>query len=212
MANTLPAAYETQAQLFYVAYYGRPADPLGLADWANVIGKAGGNLSAVIHQFGTSPEAAEKYGSHSVAYSVHALYNQMFGRDAEPAGLSCWVQQINQGNVTLADLPIQLFTGAQGTDLVALENKLAVADAFTAALDTTAEILSLIEGASPDFLGPVHDVSTDVLGLIHGTAADILSLVNDPSADFLGSVDNSTTNFFDQTKTHCSASRSKFLP
>lgn len=203
MANTLPAAYETQAQLFYVAYYGRPADPLGLAYWADVIGKAGGNLSAVIHQFGSSAEAAEKYGSQSVADSVNALYNQMFGRDAEPAGLSWWVQQINQGNVTLADLPIQLFTGAQGADLVALENKLAVADAFTAALDTTAEILAYkgiqaMQGAADLLAGVDHTAgsveaaleSLEAVVAAIGTGGETFSFTASISDDLVGTAGN----------------------
>lgn len=142
MANALPATSEGKAQLFYVAYYGRPADPLGLAYWAGVIDAADGDLSSVSADFGNSEEANAVYGGLSTAAAVNKLYNQMFNRDAEPAGLAYWVSEINAGNVALSDLPLALYVGAQGSDLTAFENKSAVASAFTDALDTTAEILA----------------------------------------------------------------------
>jgi hypothetical protein len=142
MANALPATSEGKAQLFYVAYYGRPADPLGLAYWASVIDAAGGDLKAVTADFGNSEEASAVYGGLSTAAAVNKLYNQMFNRDAEPAGLAFWVKEITDGNVTLSDLPLALFVGAQGTDLDAFVNKWTVANSFTDALDTTPEILA----------------------------------------------------------------------
>jgi len=142
MANALPTTSEGKAQLFYVAYYGRPADPLGLAYWTSVIDAAGGDLAAVSNNFGNSEEANAVYGGLSTAAAVNKLYNQMFNRDAEPAGLAFWVGEINAGNVKLSDLPLALYVGAQGTDAEAFANKLEVANAFTAALDTTAEILA----------------------------------------------------------------------
>lgn len=141
MANALPGAYEDQAQLFYVAYYGRPADPAGLQYWAGVI-EAAGNLSAVAEQFGDSAEAVANYGSLSHVAAVNKLYQQMFGRNAEPDGLLYWVGQLDAGNLELSEIPLQLYIGAQGSDLTVLQNKLAVANALTGALDTTEEMLA----------------------------------------------------------------------
>lgn len=142
MANALPATSEGKAQLFYVAYYGRPADPLGLAYWAGVIDAAGGDLSAVSTDFGNSEEANAVYGGLSTAAAVNKLYEQMFNRPAEVAGLAYWVGEINAGNVQLSDLPLALYVGAQGTDADAFANKWTVANSFTDALDTTPEILA----------------------------------------------------------------------
>ena len=38
------AAYYDAVQKLYIAYYGRPADPLGLQYWSNEIEKAGGSM------------------------------------------------------------------------------------------------------------------------------------------------------------------------
>ena len=65
----------------------------------------------------------------------------LFGRDAEPAGLAYWANQILIGNLTPAGAAIGILNGAQGTDVTAVNNKLVASAAFTAGLDTTAEIL-----------------------------------------------------------------------
>ena len=55
--------YDRQVQEMYIAYYGRPADPGGLAYWSNRVAAAGGNLDAIIQEFGSSAESDELYRS-----------------------------------------------------------------------------------------------------------------------------------------------------
>lgn len=135
------AASLATIQKAYVAYYGRPADPLGLAFWADQLDAANGNLDAIINAFGTSAEATEIYGKLSFAAAVNALYQQQFGRDAELDGLKFYVDGLQKGTFTLASLALNIADGASGADLTALTSKLQAADAFTAAINTTAEVL-----------------------------------------------------------------------
>lgn len=153
-----------QIQQAYIAYYGRPADPNGLTYWANQLDKAGGNLSVIINAFGNSAESTALYGGSSLAAQVNKVYNTLFGRDADSAGLNFYVQGIQNGQFTLASVALNVFNGAQGTDKTGLESKLAYAKAFTAAIDTTQEIVGYsgdnAANAARAALAPVKDAAS----------------------------------------------------
>ncbi len=78
----------------------------------------------------------------STAARVDAIYTNLFGRSAEPTGLTYWGNLIDRGLISVSNAVTQIAGGAQGTDLVAYNNKVTAATAFTAALDTTAEIVA----------------------------------------------------------------------
>ncbi|TEA69485.1 sugar ABC transporter ATP-binding protein, partial [Allopusillimonas ginsengisoli] len=46
------SAYHDEVQKIYIAYYGRPADPVGLNFWAGKLDAAAGDLSEIIDAFG----------------------------------------------------------------------------------------------------------------------------------------------------------------
>ena len=56
------SAYFDQIQQIYLAYLGRPADPDGLAYWANQVDAEDGSLSGVIGGFSASAESDTLYG------------------------------------------------------------------------------------------------------------------------------------------------------
>jgi S-layer protein len=126
----------TQVQQLYVAYFNRPADTLGLAYWT------GKPAAAASLEFSKSAEYAATYAGMSTAARVDAIYTNLFGRAAEPAGLKYWGGLIESGLITVSDAVTQIAKGAQGTDLTAYNNKVKAAEAFTTALDTTAEIVA----------------------------------------------------------------------
>lgn len=70
---------------------------------------------------------------------VNNLYQQMFGRDAEPEGLSFWVGLIENNEITLSSAAIEILNGANGNDIDVFANKLEGANYFSAAIDTEAE-------------------------------------------------------------------------
>ena len=136
------SAYNDTVQKVYIAYYGRAADPVGLAYWSKEIDDAGGSLSAIMASFGTSAEATTLYGSLSNTAKVNALYQQSFGRDADFAGLMYYAGELTAGTMTAASIAQNIFDGASGTDATILSNKLTVAKAYTAAIDTAGEVVA----------------------------------------------------------------------
>ncbi|MDH4396065.1 MAG: DUF4214 domain-containing protein [Limnobacter sp.] len=134
-------------QKIYIAYYGRPADPNGLDFWAGKIDAAGGRIEEVLTAFGSSAEAASLFGAGSTESRVNNIFQQVLGRQADPAGLNFYTQALNNGTLngkpfTLVNVAQAILDGATGTDATTVANKLASAKLFTAAIDTTPEILA----------------------------------------------------------------------
>ncbi len=129
----MPASKSSKSKIqeLYVAYYGRPGDPAGIDYWAEELEAAGGDLSAMIQAFGNSQEYLEGIGADPTANQVTILYQQMFSRDPEQAGLDYWVAEIDSGRRTLSEAALAIAEGAQGDDRVTLDNKIIAANYFT---------------------------------------------------------------------------------
>ncbi|CAO1661849.1 hypothetical protein NYA30BAC_01409 [Halomonas sp. NYA30] len=127
-------------QSLYVAYYGRPADPSGLQYWAERLEANNGNLGEIINAFGTSAEYTANLGSVDTSAQVNALYQQLFGRDAEDEGLGFYTNMLNNGEKTLAEIALTIREAAQGTDRTTFEGRTTVANAFTQELNTQEDI------------------------------------------------------------------------
>lgn len=127
----------TQAfiQQAYLAYLGRPADSSGSTFYANKT-----NLE-VLTNFSASPEAVALYGTGFGSSQINAIYLALFGRSAEAAGVTYWSAEVSSGRLSPAAAAMGILTGAQNADKVSVTNKLAASAAFTAALDTNAEIM-----------------------------------------------------------------------
>lgn len=135
MADTVLHARAVQA--LYVAYFGRPADPAGLAHWAGVLAQHHGDLGAIRAGFSGSSEYRATYSGLDAAATVNEMYRHLFGREAERDGLAYWSQALAAGAVSI-DLLLETMAGsAQGSDLAALTAKVDVADRFTQALATS---------------------------------------------------------------------------
>ena len=132
--------YFDQVQQLYIAYFGRPADPVGLSFWAANIDAAGGNISGVISGFSASNESQALYAAGSTAQLVTSIYMALFNRPPETAGLVYWVSLIDSKTVSGAAAAYQILTSAGPGDATSIANKLTAASAFTAQLDTPAEI------------------------------------------------------------------------
>jgi len=130
----MATAYTDQVQKVYIAYYGRAADPVGLAYWAAKVETDG--LAGIMASFGASAEATTLYGGLTNTAMVNALYKQSFGRDADFAGLMHYAGELTAGTMTAATIAQNIFDGATGTDATILTNKLIVAKAYTASINT----------------------------------------------------------------------------
>lgn len=141
--------YTDAIQRLYVAYFNRPADPVSLATYEDILqARLNGqpatqaDLETLAAQFfSPSAEYSALYNGLTNAQIVNQLYNNLFGRDAEAAGLTAWTRALNEGTETFASIALQLTFSAQGTDAQTIEVRLNAATAFTAAVDTAAEIL-----------------------------------------------------------------------
>ncbi|WP_168927513.1 DUF4214 domain-containing protein [Nitrincola alkalilacustris] len=125
----------TQIQKLYVAFYGRPADPAGQVYWAQQLDTAQGSLQRIIDAFANSVEYAMRFEQLDTETLVSNLYRQAFGRDAEEAGLSYWVGQLQSGAVSIGQLALAILEGAQNQDLAVVEQRLSMAQRFTDAAE-----------------------------------------------------------------------------
>lgn len=167
-----------QIQNLYIAFYGRPADPAGQTYWANELDAANGDPTAIINQFATSAEYDSQYGSLDDAALVNALYQQILGRDAEQGGLDFYLDELNAGNLTKGEMALAILNGATGGDAVVLENRMAVADQFTAAVEAGNKLYGADQIPAAKALLAGVDATTDT------TAVDVAGVVDTfPAAD-----------------------------
>lgn len=127
-------------QKMFLAYFGRPVAPTGQEYYGQLVDE--GNVAALQDDFWNSVESQGKFGALSTEGKVNAIFNQLFARDAAAAGLTYWTTEINAGRVSLPQAALTILNSAAADDLAVFNAKLEVANAFTAELDTTAEILA----------------------------------------------------------------------
>lgn len=133
------ATHVAAVQELYVAYFGRPADPAGLDYWTNIV-EAQGSTAAVSATFAASPEYIVSYFGKTNGQIVDQIYTNLFGRTADTAGRAYWVNLLNNGTIKVDTIVAEVAAAALTTDAEIIENKVAAATAFTAAVDTDAEI------------------------------------------------------------------------
>jgi Ca2+-binding RTX toxin-like protein len=124
----------------YLALFSRPADPLGLAFFNQATGN-GADLTA-IGDLAATAEYQNRFIGFTPAQIITEIYRSLFDRNPELAGLNYFVGELVSGRQTINTIAINILDGAQGEDRTILQNKIAAAVAFTAALDTSEEILA----------------------------------------------------------------------
>ena len=188
------ATYFDQVQQLYIAYFGRPADPVGQAYWATQIDAANGSIAAVIAGFSASNESTALFGGTTSTQKVTAIYQNAFGRLPEPAGLAYWVAQLDSGKVTQAQASWTIQQSAGVGDATAVANKLAAAKAFTAQIDTTAELTgysgTTAAASARSFL---NKVDASAASLTTATASAALALATASNTLFTA-VEDATTH------------------
>jgi hypothetical protein len=132
----------TTVQQMYVAYFTRAADPFGLEFWRRVLDADPANLASVVDAFSRSDEYTAMYGPDTNFAVVDKVYQNLFGRASEKAGVDFWVQQLDKGTITLGNVVTAIAQGAQGNDDLVFDGRVSVASAITAAIDTAQEILA----------------------------------------------------------------------
>jgi hypothetical protein len=173
----MASTYYTDIQKMYVAYFARPADVAGLQYWEGVIEANKGSTAAVAAAFAQSTEYQSTYAGLDNAHVVNAVYQNLFGHAADAAGLDFWSKALTSGAVTVANAVTTIGAGAQGTDLVALRDKVIAANAFTTELDTPAEIAAYT-GTAANQVGKAFLAQViDDVSLLHAFDLDALKTI-----------------------------------
>jgi hypothetical protein len=123
----------TTTEGLFVALFGRPADPAGVSYFEELTTK-GSDWSAVDAVL-SQQEYAARFSGLSEKAKVTLIYQTLFERPPEAAGLTYWVGQSQEGKFNPATLAIAILDGAKGDDLSSATAKLAAADLFSSSLD-----------------------------------------------------------------------------
>jgi len=161
----MASAYASVAQALYVAYFGRPADVIGLsniesalaaADTAGTGTTAAGlyaeystnaGIAAIVNSFGTSKESQTLYGSNTLNF-VTAVFESLFNRAPAASGLLFWANAINTGAVTAGEAALAILAGASSADAATAAAKVTVATEFTTAMATSGTEINAYQGAA----------------------------------------------------------------
>lgn len=132
-------------QGIYIALFGRPADPIGLAFY-NEATKNGQDLSA-IHNLAGEAEYLDRFAGMNNTQIVTSIYQSLFGRNPDLTGLTYFVNGLNSGEYTINDIAIRILDGATGTDAELVAAKEAAAQQFTDAVAADPDALAAYQGA-----------------------------------------------------------------
>lgn len=115
---------------FYIGYFNRAPDPIGLAHWVAQI-EAGRSLQSIAQAFSVAPEATALYeflespSTAGIQPFLEAVYTNLFGRAPDPAGLNFWKVSLENGK-PVGSVILEIIQAAQGADAEIIANKVEV--------------------------------------------------------------------------------------
>ncbi|MDR0776574.1 MAG: DUF4214 domain-containing protein [Azonexus sp.] len=157
-------------QRAYIAFFNRPADRAGYDYWWSY----SGSDQDLLDQFSQSAEYLSDFAGKSHRQTIGIIYQNLFGRPPEKTGWDYWTSQMDAGWVTVGNAAHEILGGAQGTDATTIKNKVAIAQSFTDALDTTPEIDAYAKAGAN---GAGH-VTKDWLATVNSSGASHASALN----------------------------------
>lgn len=149
--------YTNVLQRFYIAYFGRPADPTGLASAAAALDASGAPVSTqallnaygsnatvrtLVDGFGLSAESQALYGGTTTTQRVTAIYLNILNRQPDVPGLTYWSTEIDSGRLSLSKVALAIMAAAENDtfgDAVTVARKQDVSNRFTNSLDLPEE-------------------------------------------------------------------------
>jgi hypothetical protein len=143
---------EQQAEAMYVAYFGRAGDPVGTYYWMGDL-DTGQIIDNVAMDFANQVESQNLYtflasltnaSDTARVQFIDAIYQNLFNRAPDTAGLNYWDNELQQDQQTLTGnalfqavggFILEVIRGAQdsaaGQDITSIQNKVTVATYFT---------------------------------------------------------------------------------
>lgn len=138
----MSVANSSIAQL-YIAYFNRAPEPLGYDFWCDVLDNPV-TLEDIASDFATQPEAVAMYPlleartTDSLGDFLTTVYQNLFDRDPDVAGLEFWTGVI-QGGADFGTILLKIIEGASEADQLVLDSKANVAQYWV-------ETASAVEG------------------------------------------------------------------
>jgi hypothetical protein len=184
MGGQAPADYTKVVEQLYVAYFGRPAEGPGLSYWNQVLVATQGDTAPLAQAFSSAYEFRKLYAGMGNAQVVDQVYQNLFGHHADAAGLSYWKGLLDGGSIKVTDVVTAISTGAQGSDKVAFDAKVAAATAFTHVLqepqyEVTLPVVTNFTDLTRGFISTILDQATLQAAIeptrLHQTVADIFA-------------------------------------
>lgn len=168
------ATTSAQVQQLYVAYLGRAADKAGLDYWLDELNASPATLTLEnlrANFVNEQPEYANAYAGLSRQDTVIKVYNNLFGRAPDAAGLTYWTTGAG-ASVNADQLLTAFVAGASAADAKVITNKVLVSEVYTSAAAenyTQADAASILSGVT----GNSSTVSAALLKLENGTLAGV---------------------------------------
>jgi hypothetical protein len=180
---------EEQIAAIYTAFFSRGADKTGFEFWVNLFNQYYDNLgplrlfSNIASSFGVSPEAQGLYpflanpqgaSDAQIGTFLNSVYQNLFNRDGDSAGLAYWTGQIKQAmgqGQFVGSVLVNIIAGAQnnaaGQDIITLMNKVAVGLEYVRQQEALSTSWSFADdGASGAAL--IHAVTSDPATVLVG--------------------------------------------
>jgi len=112
----------------YVGYFNRAPDPEGLNYWVGRL-EAGMTLPQIANSFAVQPEATSTYPwlaapnlDVGIPEFITSVYQNLFERNPDPAGLAFWTQELLNGKPP-GQFILDVISGAQGDDKLVIDHK-----------------------------------------------------------------------------------------
>jgi len=126
------ATVAEQVQQLYIGLLGYAADESGATYWEDQINTNALDIAGVSANLVATADYSQGLGALTREEAITELYDRMFGRAPEDAGLEYWSTG-GGSTVSVDQLALTFMDAALSTDVTALENKTAAAAAYTAA-------------------------------------------------------------------------------
>lgn len=118
---------------YYVGYYNRAPDPEGFDFWVTAY-ENGVSTLEIATFFSDQDETRALYpyfsdpAGNSPEQFITSIYNNLFNRETDAAGLAFWIEALTSGNVNTGQMIEEIIGGARtNPDLAVVQNKVASA-------------------------------------------------------------------------------------
>jgi lysophospholipase L1-like esterase len=139
-ATPQPDNYSTQVYTLYLGYFGRPPAPAGVDYYGAAMTRSGGNWRIIADDFWNSSESQSLYPPGlSTREKINQVFENLFSRPANTAGLDYWEGLINNGTISLPEIAYTLAYNASAEDTAIVEAKRQSARLWVNSLDTAEE-------------------------------------------------------------------------